>query len=201
MPVEDGTWDPALEEDDLLDPPADEADLRAQFAQGPVSVETDSAQESTEPQQATETEASPEAEPSEDELPEFDPQFRQDFEGLLYLGKLTDSFTWLGHDYVIKTLETGKLLAIGLLHKEYANSLADVKAYQSLIVAASMVSLDGKSLPKPVTTDHDDEEELREAFRYVLRWFPPTIDYIYSKVMELEARVTAVIEAMAKARG
>lgn len=193
MPVEDGHWEDDLEEDELLDPP-DEADLRAQFAQGPVSVEQDSAQ-------PTEPQPEPEAESPSEDLPEFDPLYREDFEGLLYLGNLTDSFSWLGHHYVIKTLDTGSLIRIGLLHKDYANTLADVKAYQALIVAASVVTLDGKPLPKPVTANFEDEEELREAFRYVLRWFPPTIDHIYSKVMELEAKVDRILQEMAKAHG
>jgi hypothetical protein len=201
MPIEDGTWEDHLEIDDLLEPPATEADLRDQFINGPVSVEQSSAQPPTEPQQVLETEASSDAEPSEPELPEFPTEFRQDFEGLLYLGKLTDDFTWLGHDYVIQTLNTGSLLTIGQLHKEYINTLADVKAYQALVIAASVVSLDGKSLPRPVTVDAKPDEELRSAFRYVLRWFPPTIDYIYERVMELEAKVDAVIASMAKAYG
>lgn len=198
MPVEDGEWD----EEPVLPPqapPADEAHLAAP-PHGPGGVEHDSASTSSEPHPAAQE--TPSAEPDEPEpLPEFDPKVRQDFEGLLYLGRLTDSFTWLGHRFVIRTLSAGDILEVGLLHKPYVGSLADVKAYQAALVAACVVEVDGKPMPTPLTNERADTE-LVNRFEYVLRsWFPPTLDAVYERYRLLEARVEEVIEAMGKAPG
>lgn len=206
MPLEDGEWiDDTLDEQGLQLPTAEEADLGDQ-SPGPEGVEQDSALIDTEPQGSTQAEESPSAgtdipDEQTDELPEFDPRVREDFEGLMYLGRLTDEFHWFGHHFVIRTLTTGELIEVGLLHKQYANSLADVKAYQALVVAACVVSVDGKSLPIPISNDKTDTE-LINKFEYVReRWYPPTLDAVYERLLLLEARVDEVIEAMAKAHG
>src|SRR5690606_21537006 len=124
-----------------------------------------------------------------DPIPEFDPRFREDFEGLLYLGRLTDSFTWLGHRFTIRTLTTGEVLEVGLLHRPYVNSYADVKAYQAAVVAACVEQVDGQPMPMPITNEVTDTESLTR-FQYVLRaWFPPTLDAIYERYLLLERRV------------
>lgn len=129
-------------------------------------------------------------------LPEFDPRVREDFEGLLYLGRLTDSFEAYGHQFVIRTLSTGEVLEIGLLHKPYKDSLAEVKAYQAALVAACVVSVDGKPMPLPVTNEPFDTA-LANRFEYVKRtWFPPLLDVIYERFLLLEAKVDAVLAGM-----
>ncbi len=134
-------------------------------------------------------------------LPEFDQRVREDFEGLLYLGKLEATFEWMGHKFVIRTLTVGEVLEIGLLHKEYVGTLTDVKAYQAALVAACVVKIDRKSLPFPLTNE-DDDTPLRNRFEYVLRsWFPPTLDAVYEQYLLLEERVERVMEAMGKAYG
>lgn len=172
MPVEDGQWD-----DDAPDlgPMPD-----------PVFAEDD-----PDPGEGKADEAPP--------LPEFDPKFRQDFEGLMYLGRLTDTFEWLGHSFTIRTLTAGEILEVGLLHKQYAGTLADVKAYQAAVVAACVVYVDDQPMPLPITTDPADTALLNK-FRYVLkRWYPPILDVIYERYLLLEARVQEVLVAMGKA--
>ena len=150
----------------------------------------------------TQTESSEPQAPSVAEAPpEFDPRFRQDFEGLLYLGRLTDTFSWLGHTFTIRTLSSGEVLEVGLLHKKYVGTLADVKAYQAALVAACVVEVDGQPMPVPLTNAAADTA-LVNRFNYVLRsWFPPTLDVVYERYLLLEARVGEVIEAMGKASG
>ena len=110
MPVEDGEWE---DEDSPQNPPLEQLMME-------------------DPQPDPPEEPSVKQEP----IPEFDPRVRQDFEGLLYLGRLIDSFHWAGHHFVIKTLGVGEILEIGLLHKPYVGTLGDVKAYQALVVSA-----------------------------------------------------------------
>lgn len=151
----------------------------------------------TEPQQR----AADEAPSAQEPLPEFDPKVRQEFEGLLYLGRLTKTFTWMGHSFTIRTLTVGEVLEVGLLHKDYLNTYADVKAYQAAVVAACVMAVDGKPLPMPLTNTPADTS-LANRFQYVLRsWHPPVLDAIYEEYLVLEARVEEVIMAMGKVPG
>jgi hypothetical protein len=196
MPVEDGEWD-----EQYPTPPADSANLgTTSFGPG---VETPLAGDSpiSEPHPETLVEMSESADTKTEPIPEFDPKVHQDFEGLLYLGRLTDQFTWLGHRFLIRSLSAGEILEVGLLHKPYVGSLADVKAYQAAVVAACVLEVDGKPMPVPLTNERTDTS-LVNRFDYLLRsWFPPTLDAIYERYLLLEARVEEVIEAMGKAPG
>lgn len=126
----------------------------------------------------------------------FDPRVSEPFEGLLYLGRLTDTFEAYGHRFAIRTLSTAEVLEIGLLHKPYRDSLSDVKAYQAALVAACVVSVDGKPLPLPVTSEAFDTS-LLNRFEFVKRsWFPPLLDVIYERYLNLEAEVDLVLTAM-----
>lgn len=130
---------------------------------------------------------------------EFDERYREDFTGLCFAGKVTDEFVYLSHRFRIRSLTVEELITIGLLHAKYQNTLADVKAYQALVVAACIETVDGRQLPIPI----GPTEDLIEArFQYVQKsWYPFTIDEIYSKYVVLEARVQETVAAMGKASG
>lgn len=194
MPVQngDGSWD-----DDEVVPKAPSA-ANVSATPGPGQSSESAPDADTEPHPATDEDLSSEP---EEELPEFDPKYRQDFEGLLFIGNLSDTFDWLGHKFVIRTLTTGEILEVGLLHKKYGQSLADLKAYQAAVIAACVVSVDGRPLSVPLTNEVDDTL-LANKFSYVLRsWFPPVLDVIYDKYLSLEERVQKVLDAMGKAQG
>jgi hypothetical protein len=216
MPVEDGRWD-----DQEVDPAsAASASLGSTsgpgaapdeglvydedtFEHGDASPSDQGPHPETQAQgESDPADASIATDPSEQEpLPEFDPKVRQDFEGLLYLGYLEDEFDWVGHRFKIRSLTVGEILEVGMLHKPYVGSLADVKAYQAAIVAACTVQVDHQPMPVPITNDRADTA-LSNRFNYVLRsWFPPTLDAIYERYLLLEARVRGVLEAMGKAHG
>jgi hypothetical protein len=132
-------------------------------------------------------------------VPGFDPRYRDEFEGLLYIGSLRKRFQWMGHLFVIRTLTVNETLEVGLINKPYVGTLAEMKAYQAATVAASVVTVDGKALPVPVSLDLTD---LEARFEYVINhWQPITIDMLYGQIMELEAKVTEVLAALGKARG
>jgi hypothetical protein len=135
-----------------------------------------------------------------DDRPKFDQKVRQDFDGLMYLGYLTHTFDWLGHSFHIRTLDIDHILEVGLLHKRYADSLADIKAYQSLVVAGCVVKLDGKPLATPLSNDVADSTIINQ-WPVVRKWYSPTIDHIYQEYLLLEARVQEVIAAMGKVSG
>lgn len=134
-------------------------------------------------------------------LPEFDPRHREAFTGLLYLGKLEDQFSYLGHTFRIRTLRSGELLEISRVVQDFSDGLGTSRAYANATVAASVISVDGRELPFPITNDPQDTE-FRNRFGYINdNWFPMVVDKVYEQVLELESKVAEVIAAMGKASG
>lgn len=136
-------------------------------------------------------------------LPEsFDPRWKEEFEGLLFLGRLQRSFSWMGHRFTIKSLGTDDILAISLVQKPYIGQMGEMKAYQAAAVAASLIEVDGRPMPFPVSRSPDSYEEVQAKFEYVTRNYSPIIiDVIYNASLELEQKVAEVIVAMGKASG
>jgi len=140
----------------------------------------------------------PVVEPKVDKLPEFDPRCRQDFEGLLYLGRLTSTFKWSGHKIKIQTIDQGAYLEVSELIRQYEGGLAGLQAQMTAMVAACLVSIDGKGFPVPLM---EDESEIDAKFQWVLKLHPFAINAIYEKFDELEYKVKQVLDEMGKARG
>lgn len=138
-------------------------------------------------------------EPLEEEippLPEFDQRHRKAFEGLLYLGRVTRKVEWLGHSFVLRTMTIDEILRIGQLHEPYAGTVADVKAWQCLTIAAALLSVDGQPIAVPVD---DAQDEVEAKFNYISNhWYPWVLDKLYEQYLILDAQVAEVIEAMGK---
>lgn len=133
-------------------------------------------------------------------LPSFDPKHRQDFQGLLYLGALTKTVDLYGHEFEIRTLNTDEILQVGLFIKDFNDTIATGKAYATAVVAASVVNVDGRPLPKPYSDDTEvGDTPLRHRFRVVNQWYPHVIDVLYSEYLALEGRAAEVFEALGKA--
>jgi hypothetical protein len=139
--------------------------------------------------------------PDEEPLPEFDPRWTKEFEGLLYLGRLTDTFTLWGHTFVIRTLTTEELAEVGLIVAKYQGTRAENAVYQAAIVAASVVTVDGQPLPRAITVDTTDELATVK-FPYVMRnWMPPVKEAVYNKSFGLELKVRQVLAALGEPPG
>ncbi|MFE6000302.1 hypothetical protein ACFQ6C_26135 [Streptomyces sp. NPDC056454] len=135
------------------------------------------------------------------ELPSFDPKFAEPFKGLLYLGSLTESFSWLGHSFVIRTLGVDELLAVALVIKEYQGTGGGEQlAYATAMVAMSTVSVDGEELPSPIGEDQKLAEWAYRRFAYVkANWFQYTISHVFDRYLVLEDKAQQVVDAMGKA--
>jgi hypothetical protein len=132
--------------------------------------------------------------------PSFDPKHRQDFQGLLYLGALTKTVEIYGHEFEIRTINTDEILQVGLFIKEFNDTIATGKAYATAVVAAAVVNVDGRPLPKPYQdSDEVGDTPLRHRFRVVNQWYPHVIDVLYSEYLALESRAAEVFEALGKA--
>lgn len=176
----------------------------------PVETEQSLLKQALQPTEEHYAPFSPQPDPPDIEKPEgesaadpedlsFDPRWKLEFEGLLFLGFLTKRFTWAGHTFVIKSLSTDELLQVALVHQPYVGTLGEMKAYQSAAVAACLQSVDGKPLPIPVEIDGS---LIDTRFDYVTKRYAPVImDVIYNQYLELEQKVTHVLAAMGKASG
>jgi len=142
-------------------------------------------------------------EPEEDafveDVSEFDPKWRQPFSGLLYVGALTDSFEVYGHRFTIATPTLTEHLQIGQVIEPYQSTVMAEVAFQTARVAAYLVEIDGKGLPRPITND-PKETSLHQRFQWVTDNLKrPVINRISDRCYELDAKVEGVLEAMGKA--
>lgn len=127
----------------------------------------------------------------------FDPRYKDDFEGLAFLGALEMRFSYIGHRFAIRTLTTHELLAVSQIVKGYKDTIGESRAYATAMVAMSTVTVDGIGLPSPTQERDDDLAWAFERYDYVkARWFPYTIDYVYERVLLLENRVREILGEM-----
>lgn len=200
MPVtpegpEDEVLDLDPNEGDLFDPAAPATSLGPEASSPlPPAPDTWDDDDSEAPPRSPEPQPASSGDEADD-LPEFPEEYRKPFEGLLYLGKLTHKFTWMGHEFVIRTLTTDEHLEIGLITQRYMGSLAEGKSYQAACVAACVVQVDGKAPPLPITNEAHDTL-LQARFDYVTKhWFPPTINAVYEEFIVLDGRAAEIARA------
>jgi hypothetical protein len=139
--------------------------------------------------------------PAAEPLPEFNPKHRDPFEGLLYLGRLQKTFKRWGHEFTIRTLTTEDMAEIGLIVRDYQGSQAENAVYQTAVVAAAIVTVDGQPLPQPITIDTEGSlTSIR--FPYVLKnWLPAVREGLFWESHRLETEVRQVLAAMGEASG
>jgi len=133
-------------------------------------------------------------------LPSFDPKYTDSFKGLLYVGALSDTFTWLQHDFQIRTLRDGEKLAIAKIIKPYSDTIGADRAYAAAIAAMCIMSVDGEDLPTPIGETRRAEQWGQERFDYVKdNWHASTIDQVFNRYVALEDLAYRVVEALGKA--
>lgn len=133
-------------------------------------------------------------------LPSFDPKYAEGFQGLLYIGALSKDFTWLQHEFTIRTLRDGEKLAIAKIIKPYMDTIGADRAYASAVAAMCILGVDGDDLPTPIGETRKAEQWGQERFRYVVdNWHGTTIDQVYNEYVGLEDLAFKVITAMGKA--
>ena len=138
----------------------------------------------------------------EEELPQFDPKYIKDFEGLNYLGALTSQFEWLGHKFVIRTLTTDEYLAVADLMSAYKDGIGAPRAYATAVAALCIETIDEQYLPTPVQEETRGYAWAYQRFNYIKsHWYPYTIDRVYEQFLLLESRAEKVLESMGNASG
>lgn len=144
-----------------------------------------------------------EAPETTEELPEFDPRYREDFIGLAYIGALTRKFDLFGHRIQLRTLKRNELLAIGEITKPYLATLSEAKSYTQAVVSMAIVTVDGRELPSlPLGDGSQIVSWAQSRFDWVGdQWHDTVVDVIYNHYLVLAETVNRVIEAMGKASG
>jgi hypothetical protein len=133
-------------------------------------------------------------------LPSFDPKYAEPLKGLAFIGALSTSFTWLGHEFVIRTLRDGEKLAVAQIIKEFADTMGADRAYGCAIAAMCTMSVDGEELPVPIGESRRSYEWGLQRFNYVKdTWFPFTVDKVFNEYVALEDLAAKTVEAMGKA--
>lgn len=139
------------------------------------------------------------ADTENDESAPFDERYKEDFEGLAFIGALQTRFSYIGHKFLIRTLSTHELLAAGMITKKFEDTIGANRAYASAMVALATVSVDNVGLPSPIEESDESLAWAFERFDYVTaKWFPYTIDYVYERYLLLEERTRNVLMEMAE---
>lgn len=132
----------------------------------------------------------------------FDERYKESFHGLAYIGALSGTFEWLGHKFVIRTLNVDRELAIAALTREWENTAFYQRAYMTAIAALCVQTVDGQGLPVPIGEEEDTYAWARQRFDFVkARWWPPTVDKVYTECLALEDEARRVLDEMGKALG
>lgn len=123
------------------------------------------------------------------EADEFDPRHANDIEGLLFLGRLTHRCEVFGHTFILKTLTRGERLATTLVTHEYEDSLGVADALQTALLAAAIVSVDGRPVSVPLSPDENEPlPRIRKNFTIVQKWYDPILEALYAEYGNLLLR-------------
>lgn len=126
---------------------------------------------------------------------EFDPRHREDFVGMLYLGKLEEECRVVGHTFLLETPDQTLRLAMGPLHKPYVNTLSGERAWESIVVAAFLKRIDSEERPQPL---RGGGPELRDTWAWVTSSIHSqiVISKLFEKCLLLDARVREILEQL-----
>lgn len=123
----------------------------------------------------------------------FPEKWKNDFEGLAYLGYLTTTVRIPFHTFVLKTLLPIEKIEVADVCRSHEDSLAYAKSFKAAIVAASLLTVDGQ----PLIVGEKQRNVVRQKYDYVVNtWYEPIIDLLYNSVNALEIRSLEVLKAM-----
>lgn len=122
----------------------------------------------------------------------FTPEESKRFIELIQVGKVTREIEVLDHYIVIKSMDVGEELALGLMLKEFDSSPAYTRAYKAAVVAAVVVSIDGKPFYQSLGPE-SFSVALRARFDKIKNYHPSVNDLIYAEYIKMEQEEIAPI--------
>lgn len=121
----------------------------------------------------------------------------QNWNSLAQVGRLTETFNWLGHEFTIRTLKVDEEIAIGQVIKHLDGIVTQEKGAVAAYVAASLVSVDGV----PFMGDIESEllnNMLARYKRLVGKYHWPVVEFLQGKCLELQLKVYDLIKELEK---
>ena len=124
----------------------------------------------------------------------FPEEWKDEFEGLLFVGYLQREITSIPfHKFVVRTLTINEKLEISLITKPYLESIGYGRSYKAAVVAAGLMSVDGKEL----IPSNRNINVVRQKYDYVTdNWYDALIDILYEEIDTLENRVMMVLQEL-----
>jgi uncharacterized protein YuzB (UPF0349 family) len=124
----------------------------------------------------------------------FPDEWKDEFEGLLFLGKLQREVTRIPfHKFVVSTLTVNDKLEISLLTKPYLDTIGYGRSYKAAVVAAGLISVDGRDL----IPGNKNLNVIQQKYDYVAgNWYDAVIDILYEEIEILENRVVLVLQEL-----
>lgn len=124
----------------------------------------------------------------------FPEEWKDEFEGLLFLGHLQREITSIPmHKFVIRTLTVNDQLEVSLVAKPYLETIGYGRAYKSAIVAASLVEIDGR----PFISPKKNNNMVQQKFDYLTNnWHDIVVDTLYNEQQALENKVVIVLQEL-----
>jgi len=121
----------------------------------------------------------------------FPEEWKEEFEGLLFLGYLQREVTQIPfHKFVVKTLTVNEKIEVSLITKPYVDSVGFNRAWKSAVVAAGLVSVDGR----PLIPSNRNINSLQQKYDYVTQnWYDIVVELLYEEIQQLEDRVVTVL--------
>lgn len=144
----------------------------------------------------------PQVELTEDEPDPFatietdmDPRVRQDFTGLLYVGRLEEECKVAGHRFLLRSPSQDDRLEMGPVHKPYVNTATMENAWRTITVSAYLRRIDSEVAPEPLGPGVGAVRTRFDWMRASI-YSSAVIDILYQNCLELGARVDAVISSL-----
>lgn len=140
----------------------------------------------------------PETRPTDSIETSFDPEFREPFTGLLYLGHLKARVHKYGHTFDLSTPTQRERLEAGIIHKRYVNSISGESAWASLVVALYLDAVDDTPLPEPIGPSV--EVNITSRFNWVIDNIKhEIINELFEQCLILDSKVGGALDALREA--
>lgn len=135
-------------------------------------------------------------EESIDPLKIFPVEIQQAVEGLTYLGQLTETVSFCGHTFTLRTLKPHHEMAISQVLQPYRNTIFEVDVFQHLHVGLALTEVDGRDDFCP-QAGPDEVAFVKARLSYLTNeetgWYRPTLDFLWQRYALLEATAAKAI--------
>ncbi len=121
-----------------------------------------------------------------DPIDEIEDESRRDIDALIHQGYLSDSFSFGGHSFVIRTLNAKEVWSVANAMKQFMGTLAEVRTYMAATVGLALVSYDGN--PDFHIKLDDQLEHAIKRLDFIGSWDEIVIDYCFSRYTALDQR-------------